>query len=78
MKHSRQGVAWLIWLAVVIGGFAVLETRALLSVLPGDTLSEWVWLLLDSTAFRVPFALLWFGGIVWLTMHFWRNHWRRM
>ncbi len=68
------GWAWLTWLGLIIGGFITLETVALLNEIPGDTLSENVWVLLAAGGWpRVVITTGFFGFtgvIVWLGHHF--------
>jgi hypothetical protein len=68
---SRYAILWLLWLGVLIGGFAVIEGMALESGTP-STLSDFVvWL--SHVWGPFPFVL----GIVvgGLGVHFWW-HWR--
>lgn len=68
---SRFAIAWLVWLAVIVGGFAVIEGMALASGTP-STLSDFVvWL--SGVWGPLPFVL---GVIVGgMAVHFWW-HWR--
>ena len=69
----KYGKAWLIWVFGTIGYFAVYEYMAIADGIPGGTLSEWVWHLLQFPAFSVPFTIVYFGGIIWLTVHFFKK-----
>jgi hypothetical protein len=71
---SRWGKRWLAWVLLFAGSFAVLEGIALADPARGDTLSEQVWGLLQYPAFSVPFFIVWCGGAVWLTLHWFRRY----
>lgn len=73
------GVWWVVWLTGAVGLFILRETWALASGRPQDTLSEWVWRVLQitrhesitqwsATDFLVCGA--WLVLMVWLTFHF--------
>jgi hypothetical protein len=65
---------WLVWILGTVAYFAYFETVAIRDPRAGDTLSEQVWHLLQYPAFAVPFTIVWFGGLVWLTAHFFRKY----
>lgn len=73
MKAPNWRRVWLVWVVGTVGYFAVFETWAIIDKAASDTLSEQVWRLLAYPAFSVPFTILWFGGLVWLTVHFFKR-----
>lgn len=75
----------LYWAAWFLGGFAVVESVALVRKQRGDTLSEAVWSwfrvkqgvpLYQWPAIRVLGALVFVAIAIWLTVHFWLGDWR--
>jgi hypothetical protein len=56
------GFFWLVWLAL----FGVIEGTAAFNSYKGDTLSEWVWHLMDVDFFAFMLAAF----FAWLILHF--------
>lgn len=63
--QRKAGIRWAIFLAAVLGGFAVLEGPALADPASGDTLSEFVRMLIEHGGELGIAAfvslLVWFG-----------------
>jgi hypothetical protein len=68
------GIIWLVWIAGFASAFIMFETAAIRNPAAGDTLSEQVWWLLQYPVFAVPFTIVWFGGLAWLSAHFFRKY----
>lgn len=64
--------AWLIWFVASLGSFAALETHALSTIDPHDTLSGEMKRLLAKRrdAIKAAFLIIWCGGFVLLGVHF--------
>jgi len=72
--NRRYGILWACWLGIAVLWFGIAEYFALVDPRSGDTLSEWFRWALSIPAVGVPLSILWIGGIVWLTLHFFKDH----
>jgi len=66
---------WIIWLAVVLGSFGILEWRGIKRSGERGTLSAqfWRWMFYERDGKRRPRPFVWFtitSFLIWLTVHF--------
>lgn len=71
MKNGKKWAAWCAGAVALAGWFLIVEMPAVFDPAKGDTLSEWVWYLMDTApGFSLIFTIFWLGFVGWLTVHF--------